>query len=256
MKYDENGLCGQSLPVMKKLFFIMTTCFLPYIIYAQDNKTVAIDSVRTDGFQTEMITTVSAPASPEPVDMDMYRRNANTLNEEIDNDIDSNDDYALQDSLHLPNLNRYGQTAIGMYPMNWNGWYDWELHKGLNVNIGVSAFASFGKRPWRGTGFGQSISMMYAEPITDKLSIAVGGYLDNLYWSHDSYRDAGINAVIGYKFDEHWEGYIYGQKSLVNSRMPMPFYDISNIGDRIGAAIKYNFNPSFSIQISVENSTR
>ncbi|MCD8202503.1 MAG: hypothetical protein LUD48_02530 [Prevotella sp.] len=242
--------------MMKRLLFFIMMCFLPYTMYAQDNKTVAADSIKTEDIQQEMINTVSAPTTPVPVDMDVYKRNGNTLNEEIDNNIDGGIDYTLQDSLHLPNLNRYGQTVIGMYPMNWDGWYDWELHKGLNVNIGVSAFASFGKSPWRGTGFGQSISMMYAEPITDKLSIAVGGYLDNLYWSHDSYRDAGINAVIGYKFDEHWEGYIYGQKSLVNSRMPMPFYDISNIGDRIGAAIKYNFNPSFSIQISVENSTR
>lgn len=62
--------------------------------------------------------------------------------------------------------------------------------------------------------------------------------------------------MLGYKFDEHWEGYIFGQKSLVNTRMPLPLYDIGNIGDRIGAAIKYNFNPSFSIQVSVSAEKR
>ncbi|MCD8291159.1 MAG: hypothetical protein LUC91_06620 [Prevotella sp.] len=255
MEYKEDGWWRQNLSVMKRMLFIMMICFLPYAMNAQDDKTVAAESEARDDFQPEMITTISSPTTAEAVDMDMYER---TLNKdvEIDNNIESGISPAIQDTLHIPLLNRYGQTAIGMYPMNWDGWYDWELHKGLNVNIGISAFATFGKKSWRGTGFGQSISVMYAEPITDKLSIAVGGYLDNLYWSHDSYRDAGINAVIGYKFDEHWEGYIYGQKSLVKSRMPMPFYDISNIGDRIGAAIKYNFSPSFSIQLSVENSTR
>lgn len=97
---------------------------------------------------------------------------------------------------------------------------------------------------------------MYALPVTDKLSIAIGGYFNNLYWTHNSYRDVGVNAVIGYRFDEHWEGYIYGQKSLVNKRMPLPLYDVSNIGDRIGAAIRYNVSPSVSVQVSVEKDKR
>ena len=118
---------------------------------------------------------------------------------------------APADSLHLPMLNRFGQAYINMYPYSWFGLYDWQLHKGLNVSLGASVFAVFGDSPWKGAGFAQSISAMYAVPITDKLSFAVGGYMNNVYWSHDPYRDAGINAVLGYKFDEHWEGYIFGQ---------------------------------------------
>lgn len=156
------------------------------------------------------------------------------------------------DSLHLPSLNRYGQALINMYPLDWCGAYSWDLHSGLNVNLGFSVFATLGNSAWRGTGFSQNISAMYAIPLTDRLSVAVGGWMSNMSWSHDSYRDAGLNAVLGYKFDEHWEGYIYGQKSLVNKRIPVPFYDLNRIGDRIGAAVKYNFNPNFSIQVSVE----
>ena len=91
----------------------------------------------------------------------------------------------------------------------------------------------------------------YAVPLTGKLSLAVGGYIDNIYWAHDAFHDAGLNAVLSYKFDEHWEGYLFGQKSLVTTRMPLPLYDMGNIGDRIGAAVRYNFNPRFSIQVSV-----
>ena len=163
---------------------------------------------------------------------------------------------APKDTLHLPLLNRFGQTYINMYPYDWFGLYDWQLHKGLNVSLGASVFATFGDSPWKGAGFTQNIAAMYAVPITDKLSFAVGGYMNNLYWSHDAYRDAGLNAVLGYKFNEHWEGYIFGQKSLVNKSMPMPLYDMSRIGDRIGAAIKYNFNPQFSIQVTVETEKR
>ena len=34
--------------------------------------------------------------------------------------------------------------------------------------------------------------------------------------------------------------------------MPYPLYDMQALGDRVGAAVKYNFNPSFSVQVSVE----
>lgn len=158
------------------------------------------------------------------------------------------------DSLHLPTMNSYGQVRpVNMYPLYWGGWSDWNLHSGLNVSLGASVFAQFGKHANHGAGFTQSISAMYAMPITNKLSLAAGGYFNNIYWSHDNYRDAGLSAVLGYQFDEHWEAYLYGQKSLVNDRhIPYSIYDMNNIGDRIGAAVKYNFNPSFSVQLSVE----
>lgn len=160
------------------------------------------------------------------------------------------------DSLHLPLMNRFGQSYINMYPYDWFGVFDWQLHKGLNVSLGASVFASFGDGPWTGAGFTQSIAAMYAVPLTDKLSLAVGGYLNNLYWSRDAYHDAGFNAVLGYKFNEHWEGYVFGQKSVVNRFMPLPLYDMSRAGDRIGASVKYNFNPRFSIQVTVSAENR
>ncbi len=274
MKYRKYGTRILNLPIVKRLLFIMFVCLFPTVaMNAQDDKTSNQDAEAVENYTPETTNSLSMPSvgtsetdetitnlgeidpafsrntEPTSGNIDVYSRNVDPFTEDYDT---FTEDIALEDSLHLPLLNRYGQTSIGMYPLNWWGWYDWELQKGLNVSLGLNAFASFGRSPWRGTGFGENISVMYAVPLTDKLSIAVGGYFDNLYWSHDSYRDAGLNAVLGYKFNEHWEGYVYGQKSLVDKRMPMPFYDMSNIGDRIGAAIKYNFNPSFSIQLSVE----
>ena len=158
------------------------------------------------------------------------------------------------DSLHLPVLTRFGQMPyLSMFPYYWGGYPSWSLHKGLNVSLGASVFAQFGKHAYHGAGFSQNISMMYAMPLTNKLSFAVGGYFNNLSWAHDSYRDAGLNAVLGYRFNERWEAYLYGQKSLMDKRIPMPLYDVSDIGDRIGAAVKYNVSPSFSIQLNVES---
>ena len=159
------------------------------------------------------------------------------------------------DSLYLPTLNHYGQMPpLGFRSMYWPGWNHWNLHKGLNLNFGASVFAQFGKHAHHGAGFAQSLSAMYAVPLTHKLTLAVGGYFSNIYWTHNNYRDAGLNAVLGYQLNEHWETYIYAQKSLVKNRfIPYSIYDINALGDRIGAAVKYNFNPYISLQISVEH---
>ena len=163
-------------------------------------------------------------------------------------------DRSSVDSLHLPTLNASGQVQpFRLSPLYWGGWYSWNLHRGLNINLGTSVFAQFGKNAHRGAGFTQSVSAQYAMPITSRLSFALGGYFNNIYWAHDSFRDAGLSGVLGYCFNEHWEAYLYGQKSLTdNRRIPYPLYDMQMIGDRIGAAVKYNVNPNFSIQVSVE----
>ncbi len=173
-----------------------------------------------------------------------------------------NPDFGLStlqaDSMHLPLLNDFGQVPsysyLGIHPMYWGGFSSWRLHKGLNVNIGVSVFAEFGKHARHGAGFGQNVALQFATPITDKLSLSVGGYLNNVFWQHDSYRNLGLSAVLGYKFNEKWEAYVYGQKSIVqtNNFIPRPLYYWDEVGDKIGAAVKYNFSEAFSVQLSIE----
>lgn len=164
---------------------------------------------------------------------------------------------AANDTLNLPLLTRYGQMPyMSYYPMSWNGYGNWGLHRGLNLNLGASVFGFFGEGAPSGAGYAQNISAMYAVPLSKKLSIAIGGYFTNVFWAHDSYYDAGFNAVLGYRFNEHWEAYVFGQKSITNKKIPLPLYDACELGDRIGAAIKYNFNPAFSIQVSVSKESR
>lgn len=203
--------------------------------------------------------------------------------EESSNDIQ----LAQEDSLHLPPINSTTATPINSYyPFGWGGRFNnWALHHGLNVQIGASVFAEFGKGAHSGAGFQENIALMYAMPITDKLSVAIGGYLNNINYAGNNWHDAGVSAVIGYQFNEHWEAYIYGQKSITNNLAnrlryglydgyyggygigrygtgrynnnafgfsPYSMYDIGNFGDRIGATLRYNFNPSFSVEVSVE----
>ena len=156
--------------------------------------------------------------------------------------------------LALPPLTLTGQVEpMGYRPWFWAGWQRWDLHPGLNLSLGASVFAQFGKNARHGAGFMQSLSAMYAQPLGKKWTVAAGGYLNNVFWGHDNYRNAGLQAVVGYQFNDHWEAYLYGQKSLVNNRLvPYPLYDMQALGDRVGAAVKYNFSPSFSVQVSVE----
>lgn len=169
-------------------------------------------------------------------------------------------DAVLPDTtLHLPTLNSLGQMRyISRWPMmgsTFMGFQNWDLHQGLNISMGTSVFAAFGKHAPSGAGFAQNFSGMYAVPLSDKLSLAFGGYLVNADWAGSHLRDAGVSTVLGYQFNEKWEGYLYGQKSLVQPQMAWPLYPMHEMGDRIGASIKHNFSPSFSIQLSVEQRT-
>ena len=119
------------------------------------------------------------------------------------------------------------------------------------------------------------LSATYLAPISkdQKLWLAAGGYLQNMNWGGDSYRDGALYAALGYRFNEHWEAWVYGQKSIASNygryydrygymgygfpgRFGMYYPMSSGIGmpgaDVIGAAVKYNFNPKFSIQLNVE----
>lgn len=97
--------------------------------------------------------------------------------------------------------------------------YGWGLHQGLNVSIDLSAFATFGKGVPHHGGFGQTLSAAYLSPLSrdGKWWVAGGGYLNNIMWGGDSYRDAGLYAMLGYKINDKWELYAYGQLSLANN---------------------------------------
>ncbi len=169
------------------------------------------------------------------------------------------EDVMLPDStLNLPTLNSYGQMPryINSWAMNgFMGYHNWDLHKGMNMNLGASVFAGFGDYAPSGAGFAQNISGMYALPLTKRLSLAFGGYFVNADWGGINFRDAGLNVVLGYKFNEHWEGYLYGQKSLMEPKVAWLYYNINELGDRIGAAIRYRFNPAFYVQLNIEYGT-
>ena len=158
-------------------------------------------------------------------------------------------DSPLLHSYSLPYRRGVGGEAPYFYP----SYTLPPLHSGLNFTLGASVFTQFGKNAWHGAGFSQSLSALYVMPLNNRLSVAVGGYLTNLMWHHDNFHTAGLSALVDYRFDEHWEGYLYAHKQLTENRfMPMPLYDMGLAGDIVGAGVTYHFSPSFSIGVSVE----
>ena len=153
------------------------------------------------------------------------------------------------DTLALPRLTERG--TIARYSL-WNPfgvWNDWGLHSGLNASLSLSATVGLGRNS--GSGFAQSVALMYATELAPRLSLGIGGYYSHFNWGAAQFGDAGLTAVLGYRFNEHWEAYLFGQKSIMTPKMPMPLYYMGDFGDKIGAELRYNVNPSFSIGLSV-----
>ncbi len=140
------------------------------------------------------------------------------------------------------------------------------LHAGLNVSLSMSVFAQFGKHARGGAGFTQSINATYVQPLGRKAWLAVGGYANHTIWNGDQFTTGGLYGELGYQFDDHWAVYLYGRKSIVNNGSPGYGYPMDydyyglydtcmmgyDVGDKLGAAVRWTPNEKFSMQLSVD----
>ena len=152
----------------------------------------------------------------------------------------------------LPPMTYRGTLATYPYLGSWfTSMGNWELHPGLNASLSASAIFGLGKNS--GSGFANSLAVMYAGQLMPKLSFSVGGYSSFLDWGSRQMKDAGLSAMLNYRIDDHWEAAVFAQKSLMQPRMPMQqmWWLGADLGDKIGAMVKYNINPNLSVQLSV-----
>lgn len=170
-----------------------------------------------------------------------------------------------QDAEQDPHAEKSDSTR--WYPTPYSTYYNYgPLHEGLNVSLDLSAFATFGKHA-KGGGFGQRLTATWLQSLGKRGWVAAGGYINHLNWRGDSYTSGGLTAEVGYQFNDHWSAYIYGQKSLVNqggrymglSPYGRGFYGWgyspylgNDLGDKLGAAVRWTPNPTFSVELSVE----
>lgn len=147
-----------------------------------------------------------------------------------------------------------GTETFSIYAMPWGGGlYFQQLHGGFNLSVGASVSAGFGGHSYSGVGFSQTIDATYALRLSNWLSLAAGGYFNNVYWTNDHYMNAGIEATADIRFDSHWGMFFYGQKTLYSSdQMPLMLKDMNDVGDRMGAGVTYNINPKVSVSMSTD----
>ena len=179
----------------------------------------------------------------------------------------------------LPKVDPNGQVVAytdRFYPyyLGWGYTPTWNLHKGLNVNVSSSVFANFGGHGHHGAGFTQDVSLMYVTNLSEKATLAVGGYFNNMTYHGTNYTTAGISALLGYRFNEHWSAYAFVQKAFNSGSYAhpygpyygYPYYAYGMMGyahgygnglaarnmDRVGAGLRYEWGNHNVIQIQVE----
>ena len=183
---------------------------------------------------------------------------------------------------NLPVIDENGQvvtsTPYTLYPAPYTFLPpEWRLHKGLNVNFSTSVFANFGGGSHHGAGFTQDIALQYVTNLSPKATLAIGGYFNNLTWGGDNYTSAGITALLGYRFNEHWSAYAFVQKAFTSNNyaqlglchpywggygygfaQPLgfgyaPYYGYnSRMMDRIGGGVRYEWGNHNTLEIQVE----
>ncbi len=164
----------------------------------------------------------------------------------------------LPDSLSVAGGCGFAMPAEA-YPRRFAAPWGGGLHEGLNASLDLSAFASFGKNGFSGTA--ERISMMYARQVNGNLSFAVGGWFENLSSGAGSARYGGLAALVNYRFDTHWEAYVYAQKSLAGTfyagrRGQWAALDaldwLGSFAVRIGRGVRYNFNESTFLELQLD----
>ena len=190
---------------MRKYSFI-TAAILCIPLYAQNTQaTLKGDTSMVEPIESAQL---QGPREATQAEKEYARRMAEDRAQQMQ--IDNN----------LPLITENGQTISPndfYYPAWVYGPRTWRLHKGLNINLGASAFASLGHGNDNGAGFSQDVSLMYVTNLSKKATLAVGGYLNHLTYRGNDYFVGGVNAVIGYQFNEHWSAYAFVQKAFTSN---------------------------------------
>lgn len=175
--------------------------------------------------------TIAVTDKPEPIEPLQLQgaREATEAEKEYARQWEKDREEQQQIDMNLPPVTENGQVVTPAdeyyYPF-WGGWgYNrWRLHKGLNVNIGASAFVTSGNHNGTHGGFTQDVSLMYVTNLSKKATLAIGGYFNNMQYRGDNYTTAGMTALFGYQFDEHWSAYAFVQKAFASNNFSTPYY--------------------------------
>lgn len=96
-------------------------------------------------------------------------------------------------------------TPVTSMPWMGYGLGGWDLHQGLNAQVGAGVRVGWGRNnPWRGASFFTDIAAMYCLPLSKdgKWTAAVGGYFSNYRLWGRQVNSVGLCGLVDYRFNE------------------------------------------------------
>ena len=103
--------------------------------------------------------------------------------------------------------------------------FSWRLHQGFNAQLSMNVTSAFGKGAPSGVGFGQSVALAYAAPVSKKVNVAVGMQAQNMDWGNYHHNSVGVSAAVTYRPNDnvYVTGYVvknFGPRRPVRPHQP------------------------------------
>ena len=128
----------------------------------------------------------------------------------------------------------------------------WNIHEGLNAQIGAGVTIGWGKNnPFRGGSFFTDVSLLYAKPLSDRWTMAVGTTFSRFRFFDDTMLLGSVYGMANYQFNERLSGTIYGSyTSPFGSSSSFSKYSaLSERCAEVGAELNYRFNNDIMLGI-------
>lgn len=232
---------------MKKITLSILSLLVTLVSYAQVETSSAIERSGDDA-----LTKMSEEMISEEKIIDKTTATIESKNE-IEH-IDMADEKSLDIAIPTMDMHRrlwLFSTWMPTSPYNWGNF--WDLHEGLNAQIGAGVMVGFGKHnPFKGASFFTDVSMAYAKQLDRHWSVALGGTLSHFkMWNKNEWA-GNLYGIANYKFDEHWSASMYGSLNRMPKGFGMYNYDMfTDQCARIGGEVTYKFNENFSVSVGV-----
>ncbi|MGN0234363.1 MAG: hypothetical protein ACI4B5_08090 [Bacteroidaceae bacterium] len=166
--------------------------------------------------------------------------------------------------IYIPRIRSTRQTAstsddyVTGLPWMGYGTGGWDLHEGLNAQVGAGVRVGWGKNnPWKGASFFTDLAAMYCTPISKdgRWNVAVGGYFSNYrLWGRQA-NSVGICGLVNYQFNDRIDlsGYVMHDFGVIGGHAAnspfMPFLEEPHT--TIGAQLGINISEKARLEIGL-----
>lgn len=226
---------------MRKLFFYISLLFSPLAAFAQ-SETNSVTFIGVDKMKAEVLPQESTDSTLLTPDSQLSSPDSQLS--------------AFKSSLSTLSLYRWGKPNLfslwsPSYPFGWGAGM-WDLHEGLNGEIGAGVTVGWGKNnPFKGASFFTDVSLMYVKPISDKWTVAIGGTVSRFRFFNENQVMGSVTAMANYQFNEHLSATIFGayHDNFSGTNTFNCFSPFLERCAEVGANFSYKFNNDVTVGI-------